>query len=154
MLQPVERGLAREHGAIGAAGFELTGDEAQHRIAAQRIVIVQVLIAKRNAVDTLGHKCFERVLDISSWLRASRKQAAACRDRPMTRSVCRNSSAPAFEVIAPPSNDAVTLRLPKPSNPSGLVLQSVSIGCASGIRVSLCCQTTFSASAQPMYLAP
>jgi hypothetical protein len=64
MFQPVERGLACEHGAIGAAGFELAGEEAQHRIVAQGIVIVQVLIAKRNAVDALGYERFERVLDI------------------------------------------------------------------------------------------
>ena len=64
MLQPVERGLAREHRAIGAAGFELARDEAQYRIVAQGIVIVEVLVAKRNAVDALGYECFEPVLDI------------------------------------------------------------------------------------------
>jgi hypothetical protein len=62
MLQPVERGLAGKHGAIGAAGFEFAGDKTQHRIVAQCIVIVQLLVAQRKAMDALGHKRLKRVL--------------------------------------------------------------------------------------------
>ena len=63
MLEPVQRGLPRQHSAIGAARFELARDKAEHGIVAQLIVIVQILIAKRNAMDALGDQRFDRVLD-------------------------------------------------------------------------------------------
>ena len=47
MLQSVERGLAGEHGATGAAGRELPRDEPENRIVAQFVMIVQVLVAER-----------------------------------------------------------------------------------------------------------
>ena len=54
VLKAVQRGLPRQHSAIGAARFRLARDKAEHGIVAQFVVIVQILIAKRNAMDALG----------------------------------------------------------------------------------------------------
>ncbi len=63
VLEPVQRGFPGQDRAIGAAGFELARDKAKHRIVTQLIVIVEVLIAERNAMDTLGNQRFGRMLD-------------------------------------------------------------------------------------------
>ena len=63
MLKPVQRGLSRQDSAIGAARFRLARNKAEHGIVAQLIVIVQVFIAKRKAVDTLGEERLDAVLD-------------------------------------------------------------------------------------------
>ena len=112
MFKPVQRRLSRQHSAIGAARFSLARDKAQHGIMAQFIVIVEVFIAKRDAMNALGEQRFDRVLD-AVLPAAICEQAATCRDRPRTRSASRNNNAPAFEVMAPPSKAAVTFRLPK-----------------------------------------
>ena len=70
MFKPVQRRLSRQHSAIGAARFSLARDKAQHGIMAQFIVIVEVFIAKRDAMNALGEQRFDRVL--------ARSAAAIC----------------------------------------------------------------------------
>src|SRR5215213_3944486 len=66
-----------------------------------------------------------------SGARASRKQTAKRRTKPMPRSVIPSSSAPAFEVIAPPSKPATTARLSTGANSNSAGLHSVGIGAPS-----------------------
>ena len=63
MLKAVQRGLARQHSAIGAARFRLARDKAEHGIMAQFIVVVQILVAKRDAMDALRDERLDAVLD-------------------------------------------------------------------------------------------
>jgi hypothetical protein len=56
MLKPVERRLSRQNRAILTAGLKLARDKAEHWIVAQLVVIVQVFVAKRNAMNTLSHQ--------------------------------------------------------------------------------------------------
>src|SRR6476659_1864990 len=85
---------------------------------------------------------------IRSCLRPSVKQAAACRDRPMARSVSRNNKAPAFDVMAPPSNAAVTFRPPRLAKSRESWLHSVGIGVVSCVRKILFGRRTFADSAR------
>ena len=63
VLKAVQRGLPRQHSAIGAARFRLARDKTEHGIVAQFVVIVQIFIAKRNAMDALGDERLDPVLD-------------------------------------------------------------------------------------------
>ena len=56
--------LGREHGAIRAPRFELARKKTKHWIMAQLVMIVQILIAERDAVHTLRHQRFQAVLDL------------------------------------------------------------------------------------------
>ena len=63
MLQPVERGLARQRGDVGALGLERVGQKAEHGIVAQLVVVVEVLVAERNGVHALRDQRLQLVHD-------------------------------------------------------------------------------------------
>ena len=75
---------------------------------AASVVIVAVFVAQRQAEDPLSNQCLDPVLDVSGASRLSVKQPANRRTNPRPRSTCLNSSAPAFEVMSPPSKPATT----------------------------------------------
>jgi len=52
----------RAHRAIGAARFRLARYKAENGITAQLVVIVQILVAKRDAMNALGNQRFDREL--------------------------------------------------------------------------------------------
>ncbi len=62
-LQPVERRLAGHRRAILAARSELAREHRQHRIVAQLVVVVEILIAKRNPEHPLADQRHHLVLD-------------------------------------------------------------------------------------------
>ena len=62
VLEPVQRALAGQRRAVPAAAPELAGQEAEHGVAAQVVVIVQVLVAEGEADDALGHQRPDGVL--------------------------------------------------------------------------------------------
>jgi hypothetical protein len=64
MLQPIERALARHRCTPPAPRLQLAGQHRKHRIVAQRIVIVQILVAERQAEHALAHQRGDRVLDL------------------------------------------------------------------------------------------
>ena len=64
VLEPVQRALAGERGAVFALGLELAGERRQHRVVAQLIVVDQVLVAERDAEHPLRHHRRDRVLDL------------------------------------------------------------------------------------------
>jgi hypothetical protein len=63
LLKPVQGGLPRQHSAIGALCFHLARNQAKNGIVAQFIVIVQVLVSKRNAMNALAEERLDAVLD-------------------------------------------------------------------------------------------
>ena len=66
----------------------------------------------------------------------------------MARSVSRNNKAPAFDVMAPPSNAAVTFRPPRLAKSRESWLHSVGIGVVSCVRKILFGRRTFADSAR------
>jgi hypothetical protein len=63
VLQPVQRALAGQRGAAGAARLQLAGEHGQHRVVPQPVVVDQVLVAKRDAKDALPNQGGDFVLD-------------------------------------------------------------------------------------------
>jgi hypothetical protein len=63
-FQAVQRTLARQGRAGAASGFELAGQHRHHRIMAELVVVVQVLVAERDADGALHHQGLHRVLDV------------------------------------------------------------------------------------------
>ena len=63
MLQPVQRRLAGQRRAVLAARLELADQRRHHRIVAQMIVIVEVLVAERQAEHALADQRRQAVLD-------------------------------------------------------------------------------------------
>jgi hypothetical protein len=53
VFQPVERALAGEQRAVRALGLEPVGEQREHRVVAQLVVVVHVLVAQGNADDPL-----------------------------------------------------------------------------------------------------
>ncbi|ESX23341.1 hypothetical protein X765_29085 [Mesorhizobium sp. LSHC440B00] len=63
-LQPVERRLAGNGRAfLVTARLELAGQHRQHRIMAQLVMVVQVLVAERQREDALADKRLHLMLD-------------------------------------------------------------------------------------------
>ena len=63
-LQPVQRALARQRLAVVAALLQAAQHRAQQRVLAQRVVIVQILVAQRHAEDALTHQRLHLVHDV------------------------------------------------------------------------------------------
>ena len=62
MLQPVQCALARQRRRLIAIALELAPEHAQNRIAAQVVVVVEVLITERQAEHALPDQS-QRMLD-------------------------------------------------------------------------------------------
>jgi len=52
-LQPVQRRLTRNRRTVLASGFKLARQHRHHRIVAQLVVVVEILVAQRNPVHPL-----------------------------------------------------------------------------------------------------
>ena len=63
VLQPVQRALAGQRRAVGAPGLELAGQDRQHRVVAELVVVDQVLVAERDAEHALADQRRDLVLD-------------------------------------------------------------------------------------------
>src|SRR5204862_954768 len=74
------------------------------------------------------------------------KHAANRRISPRPRSTWPSSSAPAFEVMSPPSNPATTARRSTASNSNSVGVHSVGIGALRETERYCCCTTLFSDS--------
>jgi hypothetical protein len=62
-FQPVQRRLAGDRGAIRAPRCELACQHRHHRITTQFIVVVEILVAKRNREHPLANQGRDLVLD-------------------------------------------------------------------------------------------
>jgi hypothetical protein len=56
VFQPVERALAGERRAVRPLRLEPVGEQREHRVVAQLVVVVHVLIAQGDADDPLSHQ--------------------------------------------------------------------------------------------------
>src|SRR5947207_10426835 len=101
-LQPVERRLAGHRRTIFAPRFELARQYRHHRVMAQLVVVVDILIAKGNPEHPLPHQSRDLVLDqiLLSHIVKARRKSTDHSDRAISL------RAPASEVIAPPSKAA------------------------------------------------
>jgi len=61
VLEPVQRAFAGERRAVHALGLEPLGEQREHRIVAQVVVVADILVAKRDADDPLSHQGGEAV---------------------------------------------------------------------------------------------
>ena len=62
-LETIERRLAGDRRAVGPARLQLARQYREHRIVAQGVVIDQILIAERQAENSLPHKRRDGMLD-------------------------------------------------------------------------------------------
>ena len=56
MLQTIERALAGENSAVAALRLQPAGEQRQHRIMTQIVVVADILVAERDADDPLAHQ--------------------------------------------------------------------------------------------------
>ena len=61
-LQPVQRRFAGQRRTVRSLRLELAGQHRQHRVMPQFVVVVQVLVAERDADDALHHHGLDLVL--------------------------------------------------------------------------------------------
>jgi hypothetical protein len=61
VFQPVERALAGERRAVRPLRLEPVGEQREHRIVAQLVMVVDVLVAERDTDDPLPDQSRERV---------------------------------------------------------------------------------------------
>src|SRR3954453_8610586 len=63
-LEPVQRAFARQRRALLAPGRQLARKRCQHRIMAELVVVVEVLITQRNANNPLHHQRLDGMLGV------------------------------------------------------------------------------------------
>jgi hypothetical protein len=128
MLKTIERALAGQSLAVRPHHrAQLARQHRKRRILAQLVVIVEVLVAQ-NQPKT---RCARSVSTRCSTYRGSRRSVKHWANRPISRrprSTCPNSNTLAFEVIAPPSNPAITERPSTASNENSFGVHSACIG--------------------------
>src|SRR5262249_54488896 len=107
MLQPVEGRFAGQSGDVRPLGLQRVGQQAQHRIVSQLVVIVDVLVAKRNGIPRCPPGAPIGSTPSSS-ARPSRKRRAPLAVNPRARPAPRSSVPPALDVTAPPSKAPTT----------------------------------------------
>jgi hypothetical protein len=87
-FQPVERRLAGGRRAVLAARRELAGQHRHHRIVPQFVVVVEVLIAERDAEHPLADQGHHLMLDqvLATYIVKARRKPLRHPDRPIGRS--------------------------------------------------------------------
>jgi hypothetical protein len=70
-------GVSRDRRAVRTPSFELAGQNRHHRIAAQVVVVVEVLISQRDAEHPLADQRGHRVFDISAVTRVAKATGQA-----------------------------------------------------------------------------
>jgi hypothetical protein len=111
-FQPVQRGFAGHRRTVRTPSFKLAGQNRHHRVMAQVVVVVQVLISERDAEYPLPDQRGHRVLDKSAVARVAKAagQATNQTDRLVRRSqqqparVRRHRPAVEFGYDGPPFN--------------------------------------------------
>jgi hypothetical protein len=63
-FQPVQRAFAGQWRTVLARGHQLARQRRQHRVMAELVVVVEILIAKRKADNPLHHQRLDRVLGV------------------------------------------------------------------------------------------
>jgi hypothetical protein len=136
--------LLPARGTVLPARLQLAGEDGQHRIVPQVFVVDQVLVAEGDPEHPLADQGRHLVLD--ALRRPCVAEARRERTKPMAQSVAPSSSAPASEVMTPPSKPATTARLSTGANSNSVGLHSVGIGGLLCVAVRLCRRRTFADS--------
>ena len=145
-FQPVQRRLAGNRRAVLASCCQLARQHRHHRVVAQLVVVIEVLIAERDPKHPLRQQGYDLMLD--QMLAACVVEARGKPLRQLDRAICRpKKQRPASEVIAPPSNPPTTSRPSTAANPNKSALHSVGIGALLESLERCCCTTTFADSA-------
>ena len=126
----------------GRHAASLPARNRHHRIMAQIVVVVEVLISQRYAEHPLADQRTHRVFDISAVTRVE-KQPAKRRTRPIALSAAPNSNPPASDVTVPPLNSATTGLPSTGANSLGFALHSVCIGEPLCVSLSRSRKTTY-----------
>src|SRR5215216_2838318 len=112
-LKPLECQLARQH--------------RHDRVVPQIVMVADVFVAQRNPEHPLRNERRNKVLDQFRFAPVNEACSKAL-NQPDRTIVAPNSSAPASDVIAPPSNPATTARRSTGANSNSSALHSVGIG--------------------------
>ncbi len=145
-FQAVQRALAGNRRTVRPLRLELAQQHRQQRVVPQMVVIVEVLVAQRQAKHPLADQRVE-------------PGARSARDRDDPRSTAQTARSvrspdpsrpaadpPASDVIIPPSNDASTRRPSTGANPNKSAIHSVRIGALPLASKKCCCATPFAES--------
>ena len=144
----VVRRLSCQHSAVLPMRRSLARDKAQHGIMAQVMVVVQILVAKRDSMNALGNKRFDRVLDavlpaaIPETSRNPPGQADTAIGLAQQQHARVRRDGAAVE-------SRFEFRLPRLAKSKESGLHSVSIGGLLCSSRSLCCRRTFADSESP-----
>jgi hypothetical protein len=144
-LQPVQRRLARQRRTVRSFCRKLADQNRQHRIVPQFVVVIEVFITQRDADNPLQHHRAHFMLH-QFWNPRIGEAASKSFGQPDRPSVSPSSSAPASEVIAPPSKAATTWRPSTGANSNTVGLHSVGTGEFLRFAKRLCCRRTFADS--------
>jgi hypothetical protein len=123
-LEPVERRFAGQWRTILAPGRQLAGQRRHRRVVTQLVVIDQVFVARRQREKPLPNQRSDGVLDQLRDATVGETLANRSTSR-IARSVAPSSSAPASELILPPSNPTTTARPSTRAKPNRSALHSV-----------------------------
>src|SRR6202034_1413819 len=138
VLKTIERALAGQRLAVRSQHrFQFARQHRERQVLAQLVVIEKVLVAQRQAKNPLPHQRLHPMLDKT---RIAPVVAANRRVRTRPRSTCPNSSAPAFEVMSPPSKQATTARRATASNSNRFGVHSVRIAAFLNLRETVAAQ--------------
>ena len=121
VLQAAE-GRGRGEGQLGIGAS--SGGHLQHRVGAEGLMVVEILVAQGDGDDPLGEQRFWSWTMKTGW-RGSGMAASRASKRPMRSATSRSSSAPASVVRRPPWKSATTVLGPRVEKRSGSGLQSV-----------------------------
>src|SRR5215216_7937474 len=126
-LKPVECRLAGHWRTILAPRFQLARQHRHDRVVPQIVMVADVFVAQRNPEHPLRNERRNKVLDQFRFAPVNEACSKAL-NQPDRTIRLPNSSAPASDVIAPPSNPAPTARRSTGANSNSSALHSVGIG--------------------------
>jgi hypothetical protein len=84
-FEPVQRALAGQRRAVAAGGRQLARKCRQHRVMAELVVVVEILIPERNADNPLHHQRLDRMLGVGriAAVREAGRQATGQAEHPI-----------------------------------------------------------------------
>lgn len=140
--------LAGTQAQAGPARLQSAQHRSEHRVAAEVIVVVQVLVAERDAEHGLADQGTDIMNDTTSHAPVGEADGEPVHpvDRP---SAVPSSSAPASEVIAPPTKSANRSWRSRRAKNMDSGLHCVCIG---GVALSVCLHSHFRLFQTPMHL--
>src|SRR5689334_2517299 len=145
-FQPVQRALAGERCAVRPTCREFPRQHRKNRVMPELIMVGEVLVTERDAEHALQHHGPDAVLHQFRHAPIGKAGAEAFGQPDGTVGRSPRSSAPASDVITPPSKAAITWRPSTGAKSNSPALHSVGIGELLCSAISLCRRRTFADS--------